>query len=413
MDTRTIKNTVKRIMPKPLFNAARSVLQRWHVQKIAAIHPAPFEQEAFPKGINVAGYFQQESGLGQSSRLLAKGVEATGIPHTYLSADLEGLTSDSSFTGKIETEFNYGVNLFCVNMGDFYEVLSRYDRSVFDKHYNIAFWLWELDTFPKEWIPYIDVLDEVWTPSEFVSDAIRKVTDKPVTTIPYAIEAPVDEQYDRKYFGLPEDKFLFLMMYDSNSIAERKNPMGVIEAFRKAFNKDDNVGLVIKMTHGTKEEVEYLEKLLEGYPIYLMPGVRSKVEVNSLIKAVDVYVSLHRGEGFGLVPAEAMYLGTPVIATRYSATLDFQDDNCACLVDYELVPIGKDLGPYKKENHWADPNLDQAAEYMKKLYNDPDYYKKIRENGKKQIDEVLSVGRVKGLIQKRLGEIYGSLEGII
>ena len=47
-----------------------------------------------------------------------------------------------------------------------------------------------------------------------------------------------------------------------------------------------------------------------------------KQEVNSLIKCCDVLISLHRSEGFGLVLAEAMYLGVPVIAT-----------NCICRDD--------------------------------------------------------------------------------
>ena len=38
-------------------------------------------------------------------------------------------------------------------------------------------------------------------------------------------------------------------------------------------------------------------------------------EVASLTRCSDVYVSLHRSEGFGLGMAEAMFFGVPVIAT--------------------------------------------------------------------------------------------------
>ena len=111
--------------------------------------------------------------------------------------------------------------------------------------YNIGYWLWELEEFPKEWLPAFHLLDEVWTPSEFISQNLRKYTDKPVYTLPYSVTAPADAAYDRDYFHLPKDRFLFLMMYDSGSGMVRKNPLGAIEAFKQAFDRGNKqVGLV-------------------------------------------------------------------------------------------------------------------------------------------------------------------------
>ena len=93
--------------------------------------------------------------------------------------------------------------------------------------------------------------DEIWTPAEFISNTLRKYTDKPVTTVPYSVTAPTDDKYDRKYFKLPEDKFLFLMMFASGSIMERKNPIGTIEAFKKAFDKDISGKSSMDMTIST------------------------------------------------------------------------------------------------------------------------------------------------------------------
>src|SRR5690606_8983460 len=114
------------------------------------------------------------------------------------------------------------------------------DDTLWDFKYNIGFWLWELEEFPDDWVKCFSFVDEIWTSSKFASDSIRKKTDLPVHIVPYPISAPIDEKYDRKYFELPEDKFLFLCMYDSNSTIERKNPIGAIEAFKKAFSKDNS-----------------------------------------------------------------------------------------------------------------------------------------------------------------------------
>ena len=56
-----------------------------------------------------------------------------------------------------------------------------------------------------------------------------------------------------------------------------------------------------------------------------MCGHMGRCEVNTLLADVDVYVSLHRSEGFGLVMAESMYVGTPVIATDWSGNTEFYE----------------------------------------------------------------------------------------
>ena len=280
-------------------------------------------------------------------------------------------------------------------------------KEKWDKHYNIAFWLWEMQEFPREWVPMISQLDEIWTPAEFVSNAVRKVTNKPVYTIPYSVEAPYDKNCDRAFFHLPEDKFLFLMLFDSNSITERKNPMGVIQAFRKAFpDEDDSVGLIVKIGNARNYEIEEIKSALNGYNIYFVEGMLDKKVVNSLIRCADVYVSLHRAEGFGLVLAEAMLLKTATIATNYSANTEFQDNSSACLVDYTLVPVGKDIYPYKKEYMWAEPDINQASNYMRKLYTDSTFRNEIVNNAYDKLTDGNNIILASKIIEKRVKEIY-------
>ena len=323
--------------------------------------------------------------MGQSCRLVAKIIEQANIPHSFinfsLSNNLNG--SNKDYDDKLSSEYKYSINLFHINMHEFTQAFRMIGKRKFNHHYNIAYWLWEMQEFPEEWVSMINVLDEIWTPSEFVSEAIRKVTDKPVRTIPYILEAPYEEKYDRSYFGLPADMFLYLMLFDNNSIAERKNPYGVIEAFKKAYpNKDDDIGLVVKIGNADDKTIQNVKKALEGYNAFYINERLSKIEVNSLIRDVDVYISLHRSEGYGLVLAESMLLGTPTIATNYSANIEFQNKDNSCLVDYTLIPVGKDIYPYKKDYLWAEPDILQASEYIKLLKNDKNYYSLLADKSK-------------------------------
>ncbi|GJM83642.1 hypothetical protein HMSSN139_61380 [Paenibacillus sp. HMSSN-139] len=140
-------------------------------------------------------------------------------------------------------------------------------------------------------------------------------------------------------------------MYDVKSYQERKNPEAAINAFKAAFQPDDtNVGLVIKVNcyKSTLNDLEALDVLIANYKnIYLIKETISRNDVNALLGITDCFVSLHRSEGFGLGLAEAMYLGKPVIGTNWSSNTDFMNNKNSCLVDYELIQVGRDQGPYK------------------------------------------------------------------
>lgn len=407
----SLKKAIKSVIPENVLRKIRAFINKRKINKMAKMEKIPFSKEAFNRGVNLIGMFGQDSGLGQSCRLVAKEVMRTDVPVNMINHfNYSFLPQTNQELEKYySVDFSNGINVFHVNMQELFMTYFQLGKEKWDKHYNIAFWLWEMQEFPEEWVPMINQLDEIWTPAEFVSNAVRRVTDKPVYTIPYAVEAPSDERYDRDYFHLPKDKFLFLMLFDSNSITERKNPMGVIQAFKKAFPKgDDLVGLVVKIGNAREHEIEEVRAALEGYNVYFVEGMLDKVVVNSLIRCVDVYVSLHRAEGFGLVLAEAMLLKTATIATNYSANTEFQSKDTSCLVDYKLIPVGKDIYPYKKEYLWADPDVAQAAEYMKKLYDDEKFRHTIVENAYKMMTNEEYILNPSKRIEERVRSIYES-----
>lgn len=179
------------------------------------------------------------------------------------------------------------MNLFHVNPQEIGLAYLYLNKDIWRDRYNIAFWLWELEEFPQEYQEAIKFFDEIWTPSEFASSSIRKVTDKPVYTLPYYVTAGKDENCGRADFGLPEDKFLYLIMYDTNSTMARKNPVGALDAYKKAFSvEDEHVGLVIKMNNPKQEDLEVLREQTKGYQnVYLIAEVLDKPKVNSLIAA--------------------------------------------------------------------------------------------------------------------------------
>lgn len=384
-----VKKIIKSFLSDDVIVKLKTIMLAYFNDKMLkkAITIRRFDSTKLPFGINLIGDIRAETGLGQSMRIIARMLKESDIPFVILQIDSPGgLEHDNRmWDDKICEEVVYGINLIHINPNIWAEKYCELDRRVLDFRYNIAFWLWELEVFPLEWASNIDTIDEIWVPSDFISLSIKARTDKPVITVPYIIKLDKIGYLKRSYFGLPSDVFLYLVMYDFKSVSERKNPMGAINAYKKAFKKNENrVGLVIKVNHLKNEKELYkIKQELKGYNnIYFITKNLSRNEIESLISIVNVFVSLHRSEGFGLPLAEAMCMGTPVIATNWSATTEFMNQTCACLVNYDLVQIEKDIGPYKKGNRWAEPNIDHAAFFMRKLYEDADFYHNMQKNGK-------------------------------
>lgn len=396
-----MREMVKRLVPEWMMEKERWLRQQRNISLIKGIRIEKPELNRFQEGINLIGPLEDPSGLGQSSRLLERELKSSGIPYMTVTYPLKENKEN------LPERLMYGINLFHINPHELLKVYSAMGKACWDRHYNIAFWLWELEDFPDEWVSYTRFFQEIWTPSEFVSKSIRQKTEIPVKTIPYWLTAESDERLSRADFGLPEDIFLFLMAFDRNSIAERKNPRAVIEAYRQAFQAGDpGVGLAVKVSHAARADFNEVKAQLEGYNVYLFDEIMSAEKKNRLIQLSDVYVSLHRSEGFGLMMAEAMLLGTPVIATNYSANTEFMGEDAACMVDYRLKKLTKSVWPYKEGNVWAEADITQAAGFMKRLFEDRGFYMDKKNRGRARIQEKLGVQEAVRRIQERMDEIY-------
>lgn len=401
-----LKPLLVKIIPITILRKMKKRMLSIYESRMTKIKLRPYDISYCQKGINLIGNIKGDSGLGQSCRLLAAELETLDYPLCIVqhTSSLNLSMNDMTYDGKLSQSIKYGINIFHINAHEFFISYCQLGKKTFERHYNIAYWLWELEEFPDEWAKYTNMLDEIWTPAEFISESIRKQTNKPVITVPYYITAPVCSEYDREYFDLPQNKFLFLMMFDCGSMIERKNPQAAISAFKMAFTPEDvNVGLLIKVNGGDDNSIKLIRSYFEEYDnIFLINKTLTKLEINSLIRCVDVVVSLHRAEGFGLVLAEAMINGVPCIATNWSANTEFMNEDVACMVEYDLVALNNDVGPYKKGQRWANPSVTQASLYMKKLYKDQEYYNDIRERAEQHVRERLSLERVKSIINERI-----------
>lgn len=361
-------------------------------------------------GVNVIGYVRSEHGLGQSPRLFSTGLQAVSHPHVLIDFNIGNAsrTHDTSLEHLIVEHPRYPINVFHVNADQMPVVCQNLPAEFFKDRYNIGFWHWELPELPDAFLSGFNGLNEVWVPTGFVHDAVSKKSPVPVVKIPHAIQFAV-EPCTRADFGLPEQRFLFLTMYDFSSYQERKNPKGALDAFDRAFDRTDRrVALVIKTqnSHHHPQAREELQAWLEGREnVVWLDRTLTRQEVYNLESLCDSYLSLHRSEGFGLGPAEAMYLGKPVIATNWSGTTEFMRQDNSLPVNYELITLEKSVGVYGQGQTWAAPDIDHAASLMRQVVDDRELCQRIGRAAQHSIRTELSPLRIGRMQQERLNFI--------
>src|SRR5262249_20082443 len=243
--------------------------------------------------------------------------------------------------------------------------------------------------------------------STFTQESVAAVSPIPVYCVPFAVTVPAADRFcvGRRDFGLPEENFLFLFSFDFHSWLERKNPLGVIQAFRLAFGDRTDVGLVLKSVHGVARRHDWarVRHACAGQPnIHLIDRVMDRETMYQLMRLCNAYVSLHRAEGFGLGLAEMMAMGKPVIGTAYSAPLDFMNHNNSMLVAYRMAAISQSHGPYKAGFSWAEPDLNHAALCMERLVSDRQAARELGRRARADIERELSPGRIGRLIYSHL-----------
>ncbi|RJQ74964.1 FkbM family methyltransferase [Pseudonocardiaceae bacterium YIM PH 21723] len=329
-----------------------------------------FEEPHPEFGVNVLGYLTAELGVGEMGRIVHDAIAAAGIPVASVVEDKMVYNRTALQGPSTQGSPRFPLSLLAVN-ADQTQVVLEHHPEVGHHRYRIGLWAWELEDFPKAMHPAFDLVDEVWTVSEFCAKAMSEHATVPVKAIPVPVRDPGPVQLRER---TADDPVRFLFAFDFNSIGQRKNPWGVVEAFQRAFPDRDNASLLIKAINGKKntDAAERLRLAAAGDPrITLIEHYLSVADLNALYTESDAYVSLHRSEGFGLTVAEAMVRGMPVISTDYSSTTEFLSADTGWPVPYELIEVGIGHPPYPADAVWADPDLDAAAAAMREIAGDP------------------------------------------
>jgi glycosyltransferase involved in cell wall biosynthesis len=358
------------------------------------------------QGVNVVGYFDAVLGVGEAARQMLGALQDARIAVATIAMSASASPREQTLVRKTVAP-RFPVNLICVNADMVSAFAQQVGTGFFTDRYSIGYWWWEVSRFPDRWLGSFKHLDEVWAGSRHVADALAEVSPVPVVRIPPPVEMAEPPPRTRAELRLPEG-FVFLFVFDYASVFERKNPLAVVEAFKRAFGEGEGPSLVIKSINHERDldSRERLRAAIAGRSdVHAIEDTVSPAEKDAMVASCDCFVSLHRSEGFGFTLAEAMWLGRPVIATGYSGNLDYMTADNSWLVDFDLVPIGADAEPYPPDGEWAQPDIGHAATLMREVFEDPLAARERAARGQAQLRTSHSRAAVGRAIARRLARI--------
>ncbi len=333
--------------------------------------------------IAVAGFFQSPTGLGQSARssleaLRAAGFDATAIDLTDRFKGEGGLPFEA---GVRAPRPGPGILILHVNAPRVSRALWSIGRTHARDKVIVGYWAWELNSVPAEWGDGARFVHEIWAPSRFTEAALaRTIRNRPIRIVPHVVPVPTPagdrrlaRASARAVLRVPTSAFVVVFNFAMLSGLERKNPLAAIAAFKLAFGHDPRALLLLRCldSESYPEGAERVRQAIAGWSnIRLLTSIAQSMRTT--IAAADVYLSLHRSEGFGLTLLEAMAAQTPVIATGWSGNTDFMSSADSVLIESRLVPVADQQGVYRSAaDRWADPSIVAAASELRRVRDDP------------------------------------------
>lgn len=349
---------------------------RWKFRRLILPRP-PARPGIHPAGapIVVAGLFSTASGIGESARICARALRSEGID--IIEIDLSARFGQVDFAAPDASAgalpaTRHGTLILHVNAPETEAALMHLKAYRAPGWRIVGYWAWETSVLPETWRRPADYLSEIWTPSEFVQDVIGSSVNRPVRKVPHNVVSPTTPR-PRKHEHATS--LSACIMADGRSSFERKNVLGSIEMFRQAFPGRKDVRLDLRLRNlsefpGFARQIETLVRE-DGriVPLHENEDVPGRWEC---LSACDVILSAHRAEGFGLHLAEAMSIGTVVVATGWSGNLEFTCSQSAFLLDYDLKQVSDPFGIYDGEHRavWAAPKLRDGIDALRALAED-------------------------------------------
>jgi glycosyltransferase involved in cell wall biosynthesis len=376
-------------------------------------------------GVELAGYLRSAVGVGEAARRYVMALRGVGVPVVERDVPLPGrdpVPESAPSTGR--GPVSPGVpaspsnqpadavrfNLLCLNPEQMVPYLAGPDAPSRENRLTIGVWTWEVDVLPPGWREACEGLTEVWTNSRFAAELLGAQLPVPVLSFPPPLAPPTKADSVSGHASaasapeLPAG-FRVLVMFDYLSTLERKNPIGAIEAYRRAFAPTDGAVLVLKSVNGQHRPDQQAEVMVAaaGRPdIVTVDRTISGAERDALIGACDCLLSLHRSEGHGMPLAEAMVLGNPVIATAYGGNIEFMNESNSYLVGWTPVRVGEGVEHYPAGATWAEPDVEHAARLLRVIKNDPHDARETVQRGSAEVEALLSAPAVGASMRSRL-----------
>lgn len=364
------------------------------------------EASACP-GFNVIGHLSTSSGLGNTARLYIEMLQQLGYGVVGIDIDYDKGKEREAIKGlKVVTtvdELPYQHSLVIVSIQLLPSLwLRRLPQLLAPGRTNVGLIFWELPCVPKAWWPSLALFDAILTCSPFVRHAIETaVPDVPTlhSEHPLVVSPPHENRETvRNRLNIPLDAFVCCMSFDLRSDFSRKNPGAAIHAFLLAFPTEPDVRLLVK-TNGDPDRVAmsgHIQNLIalirSDRRIVLITETLPYEAVLAIYNAADVFISLHRAEGLGLGPMEAMLLGKLVIATGYSGNMAFMTDLNSMPIPYRLVEPRQTGWQFKRgfageTASWAEVDIGQAASALKTARGNPQFCNEQALRGATEIRE--------------------------
>jgi glycosyltransferase involved in cell wall biosynthesis len=338
-------------------------------------------------GVVVAGELEQNTGVGEAARVLHAACGTIGVARGAVCLGVgakpeEWAPADAAL-------------LLAVNAPSIPLMLARADKAMLRGRRVMGAWAWELPVVPRNWDIGARYVHEVWACSPFTAAALERLMPGKIRVVPHplAMLPRPEVSAGREEFGLPENSVVTVMVFGLGSSFTRKNPLGGIAAFKRAFGGRDDQMLVVKFSGAEAYPKEALEiAAAAGGNVKVFSGNWAQARMEALLACADIVLSLHRSEGFGLVPAQAMLRGIPVVATGWSGNMAFMDEHSAALVGYRLVKVADSSGVYEKMKgaEWAEPDMSHAAELLRRLGDDAAWRAALGARGKAFAEQALN-----------------------
>ena len=175
---------------------------------------------------------------------------------------------------------------------------------------------WESTQIPDSWVQIFDAYDEIWTANQFGADAFISsgVPEEKVHIFEHGIDTSIWTPYPRG----KRDKIRFLHV-DSGS--PRKRADIARQAFRRAFKNNPNYELTLKYSYTPDTLHDWTDQdVLRSVGDWdgNIREIHENIPLSGLVNLFhfhDVLIYPSEGEGFGLIPLQALATGMPIIST--------------------------------------------------------------------------------------------------